>query len=127
MTMYIDNAKLFKGIASALCLAAKSHFGNKIIIYSKNATWIDVEDYPLNIILQNIMGVVHVVPGCLEDAMNLVLDAVKTAEMTPEDLDKLKIVLISNAELSNDEYQKIQEFWKPVGSINGRNFEKIAL
>ena len=127
MTMYIDNAKLCKGIASALCLAAKSHFGNKILIYSKNATWIDVEDYPLNIVLQNIMGVVHVVPGCLGDAMNLVLDAVKTAEMTPEDLDKIKIVLISNAELSNDEYQKMQEFWKPHGSINGRNFEKIAL
>lgn len=127
MTMYIDNAKLCKGIASALCLAAKSHFGNKILIYSKNATWIDVEDCPLNIVLQNIMGVVHVIPGCLGYAMNLVLDAVKTAEMTPEDLDKIKMVLISNAELSNDEYQKMQELWKSVGSINGRNFEKIAL
>lgn len=125
--MHFNHKDLCVGIASALFLASKSLFGNKILTYSQKVVWIDLENIPLNIALQRILGVTMNIQGCVCCVMSLIFDALKSSEIIEDDLEKVKIKLITNSELDISTYAKIQKSWLPIGKLDGRNFEKIAV
>lgn len=96
-SMHFDQDNLSKGIATALCLAAKSHFGNRILTFSQKIVWIDLTPCPLNVALERILGATVNVQGCFGCVKHIVLEGLKQSGMIEADLEKVKISLISNA------------------------------
>ena len=96
-SMHFDQDVLSKGIASALCLAAKSHFGNRILTFSQKIVWIDLTPCPLNVALERILGATANAQGCFGCVKTIVLEGLKQSGIIEEDLEKVKISVISNA------------------------------
>ena len=96
-SMHFDQDNLSKGIASALCLAAKSHFGNRILTFSQKIVWIDLANCPLNVALERILGATANVQGCFGCVKSIVLEGLKQSGIIEADLEKVKISVISNA------------------------------
>lgn len=96
-SMHFDQDILSKSIVNALCLAAKSHFGNRILTFSQKIVWIDLSNCPLNVALERILGVTVNVQGCFCCVKSIVLEGLTQSGMIEADLEKVKISLISNA------------------------------
>lgn len=95
-SMHFDQDILSKSIACAICLAAKSHFGNRILTFSQKIVWIDLSNCPLNVALERILGATANVQGCFSCVKSIVMEGLKQSGMIEEDLEKVKISLISN-------------------------------
>lgn len=96
-SMHFDQDNLSKGIASALCLASKSFFGNRILTFSQKIVWIDLANCPLNVALERILGATANVQGCFGCVKSIVLEVLKQSGIIEADLEKVKISVISNA------------------------------
>jgi hypothetical protein len=96
-SMHFNQDNLHKSIATALCLASKSHFGNRILTFSQKIVWIDLFNCPLNVALERILGSTVNVQGCFGCVKTIVLEGLKRSGMIEADLEKVKISLISNA------------------------------
>jgi hypothetical protein len=68
----------------------------------------------------------------VEEAFKMVLDAVVSANMTPDDVENLKIQLYTNKQV---DYENIFEMWRTAGTekfgkpfvLGSANFEKMVL
>jgi hypothetical protein len=96
-SMHFNQDNLYKSIATALCLASKSHFGNRILTFSQKIVWIDLSNCLLNVALERILGATVNVQGCFGCVKSIVLEGLKQSGMIEADLEKVKISLISNA------------------------------
>ena len=129
------NYHLYNAIASACYLAEKSAFGKKILTFSHQAVWVDLDDCPLNIAVQRIIGLVYSADACPCCSLNVVLNGFINAHMTSEDVSKLKIVLITKTKMYSEYYKHINQSWKKeslekLGEIyylDNRNFVKLPI
>ena len=105
-SIHFNQQILSRALVSAMCFAAKSHFGNHILTFSQKVVWVDLTDCPLNIALERLLGVSANVQGCACCVMKLLSDAFSAANMMEEDLEKVKIALITNEKHANFECGK---------------------
>jgi hypothetical protein len=129
------NYHLYNAIASACSLAAKSAFGNKLLTFSHQAVWVDLEDCPLNIAVQRIIGLIYSTYACPCCALNVALTGFINSKMTSEDVSNLKVVLITKTKMYSEYYKQIKEVWKKeslekcgeIYYLDNRNFIKFPV
>jgi len=71
------------------------------LTFSQKVVWVDLTDCPLNIALERLLGVSANVQGCACCVMKLLSDAFSAANMIEEDLEKVKVALITNEKQGN--------------------------
>jgi hypothetical protein len=116
-------------------LAAKSAFGNKLLTFSHQAVWVDLEDCPLNIAVQRIIGLIYSTDACPCCALNVALTGFINSKMTSEDVSNLKVVLITKTKMYSEYYKQIKEVWKKeslekcgeIYYLDNRNFIKLPV
>jgi len=106
------NYHLYNAIASACSLAAKSVFGNKLLTFSHQAMWVDLDDCPLNIAVQRIVGLIYTADGCPCCVLSVVLAGFINSHMTSEDVSNIKIIIITKTQMYYEYYKQINEMWK---------------
>jgi hypothetical protein len=93
--MVVDTRHLCVAIANALTFASNSLFGNRVLTFSQKVVWVDLDKCPLNIAVERILGVTANVQGCPCCVMNVLMGAFKSANMTDDDLEKMKIIMLT--------------------------------
>ena len=129
------NYHLYNAIASACSLAAKSSFGNKLLTFSHQAVWVDLEDCLLNIAVQRIIGLIYGSDACPCCALNVALSGFINSHMTSEDVCNIKIILITKAQMYSEMYKQISQNWKKeslekrgeIYYLDNRNFVKLPV
>ena len=129
------NYHLYNAIAAACSLSAKSAFGNKLLTFSHHAVWVDLEDCPLNIAVQRIVGLLYCTDACPCCALNVVLSGFINSHMTSEDVSNVQIILITRTKMYSEYYKHINETWKKeslekcgkIYNLDNRNFIKFPL
>ena len=123
----VDQKTMCIAIATAMTLAAKSHFGNCVLTYSQKVVWADLVNCPLDIALERILGATMNVQGCLCCMMTLLLGAFKSSNMTEDDLEKIKIMMISNKVMTDEKMAEMKTSWSSIGKLHDGNFVQIIL
>lgn len=129
------NYHLYNAIASACSLAAKSAFGNKLLTFSHQAVWVDLEDCPLNIAVQRIVGLIYSSDACPCCALNVALSGFINSKMTSEDVSNIKVILITKTQMYSEIYKQISNNWKKeslekrgeIYYLDNRNFVKLPV
>lgn len=130
------NYHLYNAIASACTLAAKSAFGNnKLLTFSHQVVWVDLEDCPLNIAVQRIVGLIYSADACPCCALNVALTGFINSKMTSEDVSNVKVVLITKTKMYCEYYKQISNNWKKeslekcgeIYYLDNRNFVKFPI
>ena len=129
------NYNLCNAIASACSLAAKSAFGNKLLTFSHQALWVDLEDCPLNIAVQRIVGLLYCTDACPCCALKIVLTGFINSHMTSEDVSNVQVILITKTKMYSEYYKHINETWKKeslekcgkIYNLDNRNFVKLPV
>ena len=129
------NYDLYNAIASACSLAAKSAFGNKLLTFSHQAVWVDLEDCPLNIAVQRIIGLNYSADACPRCALNVVLTGFINSKMTSEDVSNIQVILITKTKIYSEYYKQISNNWKKeslekhgeIYYLDNRNFVKFPI
>ena len=87
-------------IALGIRIAEKSALGKRIMTFSANPTWVNLEPYP-DFISQ--VKVVRNAPWGMNtdfhDALDLILDAIVQNKMTPEDVQDMVLVILSDMQM----------------------------
>ena len=123
----VDQKTMCVAIATAMTFAAKSHFGNRILTFSQKVVWADLVNCHLDIALERILGVTANVQGCSCCMMNLLLDAFKSSNITEDDLEKMKILMISNKTMTSEKMAEMKTSWSSIGKLHDGNFVQIIL
>ena len=123
----VDQKTMCVAIATAMTFAAKSHFGNRVLTYSQKVVWADLVNCPLDIALERILGVTMNLQGCSCCMMNLLLGAFKSSNMTEDDLEKIKIMMISNKVMTDEKMAEMKTSWSSIGKLHDGNFVQIIL
>ena len=123
----VDQKTMCVAIATAMTFAAKSHFGNRVLTYSQKVVWTDLVNCPLDIALERILGVTMNVQGCSCCMMNLLLGAFKSSNITEDDLEKMKIMMISNKVMTGEKMTEMKTSWSSIGKLHDGNFVQIIL
>lgn len=123
----VDQKTMCVAIATAMTFAAKSHFGNRVLTYSQKVVWADLVNCPLNIALERILGVTANVQGCSCCMMSLLLGAFKSSNITEDDLEKMKILMISNKVMTDEKMAEMKTSWLSIGKLHDGNFVQIIL
>jgi hypothetical protein len=123
----VDQKTMCVAIATAMTFAAKSHFGNCVLTYSQKVVWADLANCPLDIALERILGVTMNVQGCSCCMMNLLLGAFKSSNITEDDLEKMKILMISNKAMTDEKMVEMKTSWSSIGKLHDGNFVQIIL
>jgi len=125
--MIVSQRTLCSAIGTALVFAAKSHFDNKILAFSQKVVWIDLTNCPLDIALERILGATMNLQGCVCCVMNLLLDAFRSSGMIENDLEKMKMLMITNAKIGDNKFEEFQKSWSSLGKLDDNNFMQIIL
>jgi hypothetical protein len=128
----MSEKELYTAIGMCCLFASKSLFGQKVLVFSHTLEWVDLTGCEFDLMVQRIMSPFWSKCASVNDACEVVLNAVLSADMSPEDVEKLKIQLYTNREV---DYETIIETWSQAGIkkcgtpfiLNHQNFEKIAL
>lgn len=96
--------------AIGMACATKSHFGKKVLVIGTTPQWVDLSDCEFSVMVQRIMSQFWNKTAAINDAFKIILDAVVSAKMTPEDVANMKIQLYSNNTI---DYEGISEMWRP--------------
>ena len=123
----VDQKTMCIAIATAMTFAAKSHFGNRVLTYSQKVVWADLVNCPLDIALERILGVTANVQGCSCCVMSLLLGAFKSSNITEDDLEKMKIMMISNKVMTDEKMAEMKTSWSSIGKLHDGNFVQIIL
>ena len=121
----MSEKELYTAIGMCSAVASNSLFGNKVLVFSHTLEWVDLSGCEFDQMVQRIMSPFWSKCASVTEAMQVVLNAVVSADMGPEDVEKLKIQLYTNREV---DYERIFAMWKNKSYIlNNKNFEKMAL
>jgi hypothetical protein len=132
-SMYENGAKdLYTAIGMGCAVASKSHFGQKVLVFTHKPEWVDLSLCTFSEMIQRIMTTIWSSYTSVEEAFKMVLDAVVSANMTPDDVENLKIQLYTNKQV---DYENIFEMWRTAGTekfgkpfvLGSANFEKMVL
>jgi hypothetical protein len=134
--MYANGAEsLYRAIGLGCELAAKSLFGRRVMAFSPKPYWIDLESCSFGEMIQRMISAIWIPENYMDEAFSAVLDGVLFSDMVPEEVSKLKIVLITNRRDEVSLPTHIVEAWIKAGIkkfgrpflLDGRNFEKIGV
>jgi hypothetical protein len=128
----MSEKELYTAIGMCCLFASKSLFGEKVLVFSHTLEWVDLTGCEFDQMVERIMSPFWSKCASVSDACNIVLNAVLSADMGPEDVEKLKIQLYTNREV---DYESIIETWRETGIkkcgkpfiLCNQNFEKMAL
>jgi hypothetical protein len=116
---------LYTAIGMCCAVASKSHFGKNVLVVGEKPEWVELSGCKFSEMVQRIMSSFWNKYAVIHDAFKMVLDAVVSANMTPEDVENLKIQLYTKQEV---DYESIFQMWKNKSYIlSDRNVEKISL
>jgi hypothetical protein len=143
--MYDNGARsLFRAIGLGCEIAEKSFFGRRVMAFSPKPYWVVLDNCEFDEMVRRIISAIWTPDNYVEGAFASVLEAILFADMTPEEVSKLKVVLITNRPddvlITNrpDDVSlpaHIVEAWSQAGIhkfgrpflLNGNNFEKISV
>jgi hypothetical protein len=112
---------LYTAIGMCCAVASKSHFGKNVLVVGENTEWVELSGCKFSEMVQRIMSPFWNKYAVIKDAFQMVLDAVVSANMTPEDIENLKIQLYTKQEV---DYESIFQMWREAGTqICGKPFE----
>jgi hypothetical protein len=128
----MSQKELYTAIGMCCVIASKSLFAQKVLVFSHTLEWVDLSGCEFDQMVERIMSPFWSKCASVNDACEIVLNAVLSADMSPEDVEKLKIQLYTNREV---DYESIIENWSQAGIkkcgrpfiLNHQNFEKMAL
>lgn len=119
---------LYTAIGMSCAIATKSLFGQNVLVFGVKPEWVDLSNCEFDQMIHRIMSSFWSKHAIISDAFHLVLDAVVSADMVQEDVDKLKIQLFTNKEI---DYESIFQIWREKYDrpfiLSDKNFEKMVL
>jgi hypothetical protein len=121
---------LYTAIGMCCAVASKSHFGKNVLVVGEKTEWVELSGCKFSEMVQRIMSPFWNKYAVIHEAFQMVLDAVVSANMTPEDVENLKIQLYTNQQV---DYENIFQMWREAGikkygepfELSDRNFEKM--
>jgi hypothetical protein len=121
--------ELYTAIGMCCQIATKSRFGQNVLVFSHTLEWVDLSGCEFDKMVERIMSPFWSKDASVSEACQVVLNAVLSADMGPEDVEKLKIQLYTNKQV---EYETIYEMWREAGIKKcGKpfvpSFERMAL
>jgi len=108
----MSEKELYTAIGMSCMIATKSHFGQNVLVFSHSLEWVDLTGCEFDQMIQRIMSPFWSKDASVTDALQVVLNAVLSANMEPEDVEKLKIQLYTNKQV---DYESIFETWREAG------------
>jgi hypothetical protein len=125
----MSQKELYTAIGMCCMIATKSHLGQNVLVFSHTLEWVDLSGCEFDKMVRRIMSPFWSKDASVTEACQVVLNAILSADMEPEDVEKLKIQLYTNKEV---DYETIFQMWKEAGIKKfGRpfvpNFERMAL
>ena len=125
----MSQKELYTAIGMCCLTATKSRFGQNILVFSHTLEWVDLSGCEFDKMVERIMSPFWSKNASVSEACQVVLNAVLSADMGPEDVEKLKIQLYTNKPV---DYESIFEMWreagiKKCGTPFVPNFERMAL
>ena len=116
---------LYTAIGMCCAVASKSHFGKNVLVVGETPEWVELTGCKFSEMVQRITSPFWNKYAVIYDAFKMVLDAVVSANMTPEDVENLKIQLYTKQQV---DYESIFQMWKnKYYVLSHRNVEKISL
>jgi hypothetical protein len=124
----MSEKELYSAIGMCCAVASKSRFGQNVLVFSHTLEWVDLSGCEFDKMVERIMSPFWSKDASVAEACQVVLNAVLSADMAPEDVEKLKIQLYTNKEV---DYESISELWIQAGIEKcGKpfvpNFERMA-
>jgi hypothetical protein len=117
--------ELYTAIGMCCAVASKSHFGKNVLVVGETLEWVELSGCKFSEMVQQITSPFWNKYAVIKDAFQMVLDAVVSANMTPEDVENLKIQLYTKQEV---DYESIFQMWKNKSYVlSDQNVEKISL
>jgi hypothetical protein len=117
--------ELYTAIGMCCAVASKSHFGKNVLVVGETLEWVELTGCKFSEMVQQITSPFWNKYAVIKDAFQMVLDAVVSANMTPEDVENLKIQLYTKQEV---DYESIFQMWKNKSYVlSDQNVEKISL
>ena len=128
----MSQKELYTAIGLCCLTATKSQFGQNVLVFSHTLEWVDLSGCEFDKMVERIMSPFWSKDASISEACQVVLNAVLSADMGPEDVEKLKIQLYTNKPV---DYENIFEIWREAGIkkcgkpfiLNNQNFERMAL
>lgn len=125
----MSEKELYSAIGMCCAVATKSRFGQNVLVFSHTLEWVDLSGCEFNKMVERIMSPFWSKDASVPEACQVVLNAVLSADMGAEDVEKLKIQLYTNKQV---DYESILETWsqagiKKCGKPFVPNFERMAL
>jgi hypothetical protein len=121
----MSEKELYTAIGMCCAVASKSHFGKNVLVVGEKIEWVELTGCKFSEMVQRITSPFWNKYAVIKDAFQIVLDAVVSANMTPEDVENLKIQLYTKQEV---DYESIFQMWENKSYVlSDRNVEKISL
>jgi len=121
----MSEKELYTAIGMCCAVASKSHFGKNVLVVGEKIEWVELSGCKFSEMVQRITSPFWNKYAVIHDAFQMVLDAVVSANMTPEDVENLKIQLYTKQQV---DYESIFQMWKNKSYVlSDRNVEKISL
>jgi hypothetical protein len=121
----MSEKELYTAIGMCCAVASKSHFGKNVLVVGEKLEWVELSGCKFSEMVQRITSPFWNKYAVIYDAFQMVLDAVVSANMTPEDVENLKIQLYTKQQV---DYESIFQMWKNKSYVlSDRNVEKISL
>jgi hypothetical protein len=134
--MYTGGAQsLYNAIGIGCEIASKSIFGQRVLAFSPKPYWVDLDGCTFGEMVRRIISAIWTPETYLDGAFSTVLEAALFADMTPEEVLGLKLVLLTNRMDEESLPAHIVEEWHNAGVqkfgrpflLDRRNFEKITV
>jgi hypothetical protein len=121
----MSEKELYTAIGMCCAVASKSYFGKNVLVVGEKIEWVELSGCKFSEMVQRITSPFWNKYAVIYDAFQMVLDAVVSANMTPEDVENLKIQLYTKQQI---DYESIFQMWKNKSYVlSDRNVEKISL
>jgi hypothetical protein len=108
----MSEKELYSAIGMCCMIATKSYFGPNILVFSHSLEWVDLSGCEFDEMVERIMSPFWSKNASVLEACQVVLNAVLSADMGPEDVEKLKIHLYTNRAV---DYETIFQTWSQAG------------
>jgi hypothetical protein len=108
----MSEKELYSAIGMCCMIATKSYFGPNVLVFSHSLEWVDLSGCEFDEMVERIMSPFWSKNASVLEACQVVLNAVLSADMGPEDVEKLKIHLYTNRAV---DYETIFQTWSQAG------------
>lgn len=115
-SMYENGSKpLYDAIGLGCIIASKSKFGPQVIVLGNKPEMVDLANCTFSEMVDRMISTpLHRSTSCITEGFQLILDAVLASGMTPEEVDCLKIKVLSN-NIHSIDYSTVSESWSNKG------------